>query len=269
MTCFTCDTLVPDGAKNCPRCGAKLVLDGTQNNAIPWNRGVIQPRDYGEEKRQFALEAKDSIRKTFFVRIGQTIIYTCLFVLALITLTSSTYFIYEHDFIFNDLPTIFSALNIVLWVLLLIRLSDLKGYEERFGTALRYAALVMLFSLASLFLTGSLVGLLISIGGLVSGVLFMYHYCGSFSDLTGMVDEDISRKWELMLRIFLVETVLRLGGLLFLYFSIKNAGSVYQMLSAVNNTLLWSFIFALLELLVMIIEIIIFLKTIKHFENRS
>ena len=271
MTCFTCNALVPDGAQTCPRCGAKMNSDGAQNNVAPWNRIVNQPRNYGEEKREFVLEATDSLRKTYHIRRGQMLIYALSFGLTVITLIVKKYmysnFVNEHDFVFNILPKLLSGANLVLMVLLLLRLSDLAGYEERFNTVLKYAVLVMICTLASMFVTG-IVGLLISITGLLSTVLFMYHYCGAFSDLTGVIDDNIARKWNLLLIITIVTNVLHLGGLLFVYFGVKNARSVYQLLNVVDSTIIWSFIFALLEVLVMIIEIIIFSKTVKCFENQ-
>lgn len=282
MTCFTCNALVPDGAQNCPRCGAKLVADGTQGNQVaqgsqgvqgtqdyvaPWNRMVTQPRDMRGEKREFVLEAAGSVKKTFFIRLGQLITALVTFVLALL-LFMSVSFGSGNNFIYDTLPKILTGANLILWVLLLIRFSDLSGYEERFGLALRYAVLVMVFTLLGLFFSDGIIQLLVSIGGLISGVLFMYYYCGAFSDITDLIDEGVSGKWNLMFKIYMGVTILILAGTLFLYFSIRNARTYYQLLSAVNNTVLWAFIVSVLQLLAMVIEIIIFSKTVKYFENQ-
>ena len=278
MTCFTCDALVPDGSTNCPRCGAKLIangngtqgmpgMQGAQNYAAPWNRAVNQPRNYAEEQRQFVLEAKDSLKKTFVIRMGQTLVYAALFVIALLAFMSSSWYANEHSFIYDTLPKILNGANIVLWILLLVRFSDLRGYEERFGTVLRYAALVMLFSLAEIFLSGGVLGLLISLGGFVSGVLFMYHYCGSFADLTENVDGSVSSKWRLMLIIYIGKTIVSVAGTLILYFQAKNAYTYAQAISLISSTFLWAFILTILQLLVMVIELVIFSKTIKSFER--
>jgi hypothetical protein len=280
MTCFTCNALVPDGAQTCPRCGAKLVAGGTQvtqgaqgiqqpqNYVAPWNRTVDQPRDLRAEKREFVLEATDSVKKTFFIRLGQLGIYVVSFILALMAVMSVSWGSSANNFVYDTLPKILTGANLILWVLLLIRFSDLQGYEERFGLALRYAVLVMLFSLAKLFFTDGIIQLLISIGELASGVLFMYYYCGSFSDITEMIDEGVSGKWNLMFKIYIGVTILNLAGTLILYFSMKNARTYYQLLSAVNNTILWALIVAILQLIVMVIEIIIFSMTVKCFENQ-
>ena len=281
MTCFKCDALVPDGSANCPRCGAKLNANGngtqgiqgapgtqgSQEYSAPWNRAVNQPRNYAEEKRQFVLEAKDSLKKMFFIRMGQTLVYVALLVLALLAFMSSTWTISENSFVYGTLPKILNGVNIVLWILLLFGISDLKGYEERFGTVLGYAALVLLFSLAEIFFSAGVLGLLISLGELISGVLFMYHYCGSFADLTENVDSSVSSRWRVMLIIYIGKTVLSVAGILLVYFQAKNAYTYAQAASAVSSTLLWSFILSILQLVVMGIELIIFSKTVKSFEK--
>ena len=283
MTCFTCNALVPDGAQTCPRCGAKLTAGGTQGTqgaqlpqgvqgnqdyVAPWNRMVNQPRDMRGEKREFVLEATGSVKKTFFIRLGQLIIYLASFVLALMLFMGVSWGSSATNFVYDTLPKILSGANLILWVLLLIRFSDLQGYEERFGLALRYAVLVMVFTLLALFFTDGVIQLLVSIGELVSGVLFMYYYCGAFSDITDLIDEGVSGKWNLMFKIYMGVTILILAGTLFLYFSIRNARTYFQLLSAVNNTVLWAFIVSALQLLAMVIEIIIFSKTVKCFENQ-
>jgi len=285
MTCFTCNALVPDGAQTCPRCGAKLaananqgaqgvqgtqVAPGTQEYVAPWNRMVNQPRDLRGEKREFILEATDSVKKTFFIRLGQAIIYLATFVLAVMAyMAVFSWGSNTDNFVYVTLPKILTGANIILWILLLLRFSDLQGYEERFGLALRYAVLVVLFTLASIFFDDGLIQLLVSLGNLVSGVLLMYYYCGSFSDITEMLDEDVSGKWNLLFKIYMGITILILAGTLILYFSVKNVRSYSQLLSAAKFTLVWALITAFLQVIVFVIEIVIFSKTVKCFENQS
>ena len=267
MTCFTCNALVPDGAQTCPRCGAKLaananqgaqgvqgtqVAPGTQEYVAPWNRMVNQPRDLRGEKREFILEATDSVKKTFFIRLGQAIIYLATFVLAVMAyMAVFSWGSNTDNFVYVTLPKILTGANIILWILL------------------RYAVLVVLFTLASIFFDDGLIQLLVSLGNLVSGVLLMYYYCGSFSDITEMLDEDVSGKWNLLFKIYMGITILILAGPLILYFSVKNVRTYSQLLSAAKFTLVWALITAFLQVIVFVIEIVIFSKTVKCFENQS
>ena len=295
MTCFTCNALIPDGAQTCPRCGAKIAAPGAQGNntsqwsntpgqapanqwsnmpaqapASPWSNMAGQSYNRVNEQRRFLLESSDAIKKVFFLRLGYMLIYAVSLVLALLSYFSPL-FIMQHKFLTSTLPNILVGINIILMVLLLIVLSDLKNYEERFGRALAYGAVTILFSATQFFnIENDTVALLISITSYICGILFMYHYCGSFSDLTESVDEGVSRKWELQLRIYLGAVLLHIAYVLYVYFSMKNAISaynIYKALTITNRAVLLALILAALDFVVVLVEVIIISKTYKSFEE--
>ena len=292
MTCFTCNALVPDGAQTCPRCGAKIAAPGAQGNnvsqwsnapgqasagqwsnmpgqapASPWSNMAGQSYNRVNEQRRFLLESSDSIKKVFFLRLGYMLSYAVSFVLALLAYFSPT-FLLQHRFVANTLPNILIGINIIIMILLLIVFSDLKNYEERFGKTLAYAAATILVSVFQFFnITNQTLALLIAVTSAICGILFLYHYCGSFSDLTESVDEGISRKWELLLRIYLGATLLHIASLLYLYFAIRNASSLYKLLTLADRTVLFAFILAAIDFVILIFEVIIISKTYKSFEE--
>jgi hypothetical protein len=292
MTCFTCNALIPDGAQTCPRCGAKIAAPGAQGNntsqwsnapgqapvnqwsnmpaqapASPWSNMAGQSYNRVNEQRRFLLESSDAIKKVFFLRLGYTISYAVSFVLALLAYFSPA-FLLQHKFVANTLPNILIGINIIITILLLIVFSDLKNYEERFGKALAYGAVTIMFSASQFFnITNQTLALLIAVTSAICGILFMYHYCGSFSDLTESVDEGISRKWELLLRIYLGATLLHIASLLYLYFAIRNASSLYKLLTLADRTVLFAFILAAIDFVILVFEVIIISKTYKSFEE--
>ena len=293
MTCFTCNALVPEGAQTCPRCGAKLVADGNaqngtqwgnmpgqangsqwgnmpgQANVSPWSNMVNQPRNLANEQKQFIVESSGSIKKVFMIRAGHTISYAVALVLALLSYFSPM-FMMRNRFLAETLPQILTGVNITLTVLLLIVLSDLRGYEERFGKTLAYGAVSIAFSASQFFtINNQTVALLIAITNALCGFMFMFHYCGSFKDLAESVDEGIAAKWELMLRLYLGTMLLHIASVMYLYFAIKNTTSVYKLLTLADRTVLFALILAALDFLLLIVEVVIISKTYKSFEEEK
>jgi hypothetical protein len=207
--------------------------------------------------------------------MGQMLIWVAVAGILFLASKSSIWDIAAHPFMYDTLPKILQGANLILFILLLIRFSDLQGYEERFAKVLRFGALALLFQGAAIFFSNSssdyssVITLLISIGELLTGLYFLYHYCGAFADLTSTIDDTVAAKWRMLLVIYGVEMLAQLVVLGIIFFKAKNMRTYSDMLFVANAAVWWAILVPAVTAVVMIIESIIFSKTIKCFENEQ
>ena len=261
------------GYQSAPAYQSTPGYQGNPYGTASWNRPGDQPRNYAQEQKSFILDATGSIKKTFIIRLCQMLIYAAIAGIAIMSTMVTVWDVAKHPFVYNTLPMILKGGYVILFILLLIRFSDLSGYEERFSKVLRYGALNMLFEGAGLFFSNSnseymsVITLLIGIGTLLTYIFFMYHYCGAFADLTGTIDDTVAAKWRMLLVINAVQLIAQIGGLLLIFFKLKYSRTFSGMLWAVQALSWYVLLVPIVATIVLIIELVILSKTVKSFEN--
>lgn len=263
------------GYQSAPAYQSTPGYQGNPYGAAAWNRPGDQPRNYAQEQKSFILDATGSIKKTFLIRLCQMLIYAAIAGIAIMSTMVTVWDVAKHPFVYNTLPMILKGGYVILFVLLLIRFSDLSGYEERFAKVLRYGALYMLFEGAGIFFNNSssdyssVITLLIGIGALLTYIFFMYHYCGAFADLTGTIDDTVAARWRMLLVINAVQLIAQLGGLLLIFLKLKYSKTFSGMYWALKALSWYVLIVPIVATLVLIIELVIFSKTVKSFESEQ
>ena len=263
------------GYQSAPAYQSTPGYQGNPYGAAAWNRPGDQPRNYAQEQKTFILDATGSIKKAFIIRFCQMLIYAGIAGIAILTSMSTISDYLKHPFVYTTLPKILLGGYLVFFILLLIRFSDLSGYEERFAKVLRFGALYVLFEGVGIFFDNStsdyssVIALLIGIGTLLTYIFFFYHYCGAFADLTGTIDDTVAAKWRMLLVINAVQLIAQLGGLLFIFLKAKNTRTFAALSFLAEFSSWYVLLVPIVATLVLIIELVIFSKTVKSFESEQ
>ncbi|MCR4625903.1 MAG: hypothetical protein K5795_08060 [Lachnospiraceae bacterium] len=266
MKCFMCSASIPDGVSTCPECGARIVSGGAKETEKSWKE-LVNSSKMDEDEKSYISRAYGPISNLTICKIVMAVLNTIalgvMFYLVIAVLGAvNGYYGSGVDGVksfYDVFSTIATIIGVIISIFILINYVHLSDFEERFGIVFKLAIAAVAIGLINNFISNSVVILLLKICKAVVEIIYMYHFYGAMADITCPFSESLSDKWDLVFKIFIVGTIISAIVALYSFFAI-NAWN----LDAYMVSLL---VIAIIEYILMIIELIFLRKTVKLFEN--
>ncbi|MBR3579734.1 MAG: hypothetical protein IKN95_01880 [Lachnospiraceae bacterium] len=266
MKCFMCSASIPDGVSTCPECGARIVSDGASGKEKSWKE-LVSSSKMNEDEKTYISRAYEPLYNFKICKMVMAVLNTIalgvlVYLVIAVCRVVNGYYASGIDGVENFykvFSTIATIIGVIISIFILINYLHLSDFEERFGTVFKLAIATIVIGLIAHFVNNSVIVLILKISKAVIEIIYMYHFFGAMADITCPFSESISDKWDLVFKIYIVGTIISAIVSVYSFFALDAWNYAAYMISLL--------IISCIEYILIILELVYLIKTVKLFEN--